>query len=141
MHTRSAFFLLLAVGLAALGCKSKPSLVGDWSGTFSVQGVEVNAEFKFGGDGTVQIVQTAMGQSSTQKGTYTSDEKQFTVTETSVESATMPKAMLDQVNSTLQKTPRKLIFDCTWKDNDTISITQRDAPAPMNLPITLKRKK
>ncbi len=107
----------------------------------SMQGVPINAEFKFGGDGTVQIVQTAMGQSSTQKGTYTSDEKQFTITATSVESATMPKAVLDQVNSMLQKTPRKMTFDCTWKDNDTIAITQRDAPAPMNEPITLKRKK
>jgi hypothetical protein len=97
--------------------------------------------FTFNADGTVAVTQTSGGQGGTQKGKYKADEKSFTMTPTSIESAALPKAAIDQLNAALAKNPTPVTFTLEWKDADTIAVTQQGAAAPLNVPITLKRKK
>lgn len=139
MNVRSLALALLAIALAS--CSSKPTLIGEWIGNLTLQGVTVDMSFAFKADGTLAVTQTANGQGSTQKGTYKEEEKSFTMTPTSVESAAIPKATLDQLNADLAKNSKPITFTLEWKDADTIAVTQQGAPAPVNVPITLRRKK
>lgn len=134
-------FLFIAALLLGFGCKSKPTLVGDWTGSMSVQGVSVDLDFNFGADGTIAVTQSAGGKGSTQKGTYKSEEMTFTMIPTSVESVAVPKATLDQLNAAIAKNPKPVVFDFVWKDDDTISVKQQGAQPPGDLAIVLKRKK
>ena len=141
MNTRSLVVAIVAALLLASGCKSKPTLVGEWTGTMPIQGFSVDTKFVFGADGTLAVIQTMGGQGSTQKGTYKEEEKTFTVIPTSFETPSLSKATLDQLNAALAKNAKPMTFTLVWTDADTIVVTQQGAPVPLNLAITLKRKK
>jgi uncharacterized protein YcfL len=134
-------FASILFSLLLAGCSSKPTLVGDWEGTLTVGAATVAMGVNFGNDGKLDIKQSVGAQGSTQKGTYVAEEKEIKATITALESASLPKGMIDAANSNLAKTPQKMTFTLKWKDADTINITQQGAPAPLNVPITLKRKK
>ena len=138
-----AVLFVILTSLCIAGCNSKPSLVGDWSGNLGVSNVTLDMSFHFNQDGTVSVSQSAGGMGSTQKGTYKEDEKEktVTITATSMESPSIPKAQLDKINELLAKQPQTATFDLEWKDSDTIAIKQRGARPPLDSHITLKRKK
>lgn len=133
--------LIIAMLFLSLGCKSKPTLVGDWTGTMSAQGVSVELDFNFGADGTISVMQSANGKGSTQRGTYKSDDKSFTMIPTSVESAAIPKESLDQLNAAIAKNPKPVVFTLVWTNDDTITVNQQGAQPPGDVAIILKRKK
>lgn len=141
MKARCFCFSVVVAALMFGGCKSKPTLVGDWNGTLAVQGATVTMDLRFGGDGTLAVTQSVGGQTSTQKGTYKEMEKSFTMTPTSIEAANLPKETLDKVNAEMAKNPKAVTFTLEWKDPDTIAITQQGAPPPLDVAVTLKRKK
>lgn len=141
MRTRWLVSAIFAVLLVGSGCKSKPTLVGEWTGNATIQSVAIDMTFTFGADGTLSVAQSANGQKSSQKGTYKEEEKSFTMTLTSVDAPGGPKAMIDGVNAELAKNPKKVTFTLEWKDADTISVTQQGAQPPLNVAFTLKRKK
>ncbi|MBI5705914.1 MAG: hypothetical protein HZC36_02870 [Armatimonadetes bacterium] len=134
---------LLAIVLAlavSVGCKGKPSLVGDWTGSITVQTMQVGMDFHFDKDGTVKLTQDVMGRKSAQMGNYKESEKSFTFTATSMEAPDLPKAMVDKVNEGLKKDPKTVTFDIVWKDENSVEISQREATPPLDQKIALKRK-
>ena len=130
----AAFALVLAHG-----CKSKPTLVGSWSGNIQVMGAAVDLNFEFFKDGKLSVKQTAMGQTSTQKGDYKAEEKSFSFKPTSVDSPSLSKEASEKLNGQIKSHNKTVVFTLEWKDGDTINVTQQGAPAPLNTAITLKR--
>lgn len=137
LHWILAIVLALVV---AAGCKGKPTLVGDWTGTITVQTLEVAMDFHFDKDGTLKLTQSVMGKNSSQMGTYKEEEKSFSMTATSMEAPDLPKAMVDKVNEDLKKNPKTVTFDLVWKDENNIEVSQREARPPLDQKIVLKRK-
>ncbi|HRI44059.1 MAG TPA: hypothetical protein PLL78_03930 [Fimbriimonadaceae bacterium] len=135
--------LLLALGFLTLlvSCKSKPTLVGTWTGSLPVQGIEVLMTFRFGSDGTLALTQTAAGQTSVQAGSYKELERSFTFTPKSIEGAHIPKATVDQMNAMIAANPQTVTFALEWKDADTVVVTQQGAASVVAAPMTLKRGK
>lgn len=141
MRTLRLLLVLATAVMLASSALAKPTLVGTWSGTLTVQGVKVDMVMTFGRNGILALKQTVKGQGSTQKGKYTEGKNSFTMTPTSIESTSVPKASLDSMNATMAKNPTTVTFTLEWKGGDTILISQKGAQPPLNAKITMKRKK
>lgn len=124
-----------------VSCKSKPTLIGTWTGSMPVQGVDVSMTFRFGSDGTLALTQTAAGQTSVQSGLYKELEKSFTFTPKAMEGAHIPKTTLDQMNAMIATNPQTVTFSVEWKDSDTVVVAQEGAASAVATPMTLKRGK
>lgn len=134
--------ILAAIGALALaGCSSKPTLVGDWTGSIAHMGMAVSMDFSFSSDGNLTLKQSAGPGSSTVKGPYKELEKTFTFTPTSMESPVLDKATLKALNDEMAKTKQTVTFNLKWKDADTVSVAQQGAQPPLDKPVELKRKK
>ena len=96
---------------------------------------------KFGGDGTLSIKEFVGAQGGTSKGTYKADEKSLTFTLSSVEGTGIPREKVDEQNAALAMSPKTTNFSLEWKNEDTILITEIDAPPGQDKAITLRRKK
>lgn len=141
MRTLRPLLVLATAVLLASSALAKPTLVGTWSGTLTVQGVKVDMVMTFGRDGILALKQTVKGQGSTQKGKYKEGKTSFTMTPTSIEAKNVPKATLDSMNANMAKNPTTVTFTLEWKGADTIMISQQGAQPPLNAKITMKRKK
>jgi hypothetical protein len=136
-------FLLIPLLLIVFfgGCKSKPTLVGTWSGSAQVMGTSVDTEFDFSPDGKLAVKQSAKGQSSTQKGEYKEAEKSFTFKPLSIESPLINQEQAAKINAQIAAANKTVNFTVDWKDEDTINVTQQGDQSGMNITFTLKRKK
>ena len=136
---RGSLLFALTLGLATCAT-AKQTLVGKWAGALTVQGIKVDMVMICGKDNTMSFVQTAKGQSSTQKGKFKEGKKSFTFTVTSLESASIPKATLDSANANMAKSPKTVTFNLEWKDDNNISISQQGSQPPLDAKIKLKRQ-
>ena len=111
---------LIVVGVVMAGCNQKPSLVGNWKGSMTVQGQTVESTSTITAD-KITSKFSVMGQSLTLVQSYTATEKEITSTieEMKMEGNVPPmaKQMFDQAKG------QKSTMTYTFKDNDTLEMS------------------
>lgn len=136
MLKKIPFLLVLAI----VGCKSKPTLVGDWTGTATVNGTTQSADYKFNPDKTMTIQSEQMGMKTTLKATYKEEEKSFSMKITDLEIPGLPEAMQKQAKEGIAN-QKETTFSVEWKSADEVNLVPDAAQAGAAITMNLKRRK
>lgn len=126
--TKAVAFGIVALGLIAVGCAPKPSLVGKWTGDMTVQGQTLSGNFEFTSDGKLKMNFSQGGIGIAVNSGYKLEGDQLTTTFESAEPVgevpAMVKAMLDQAMKQMdQQKGKPEVSTVVFKDADTIEMT------------------
>lgn len=126
--TKAVAFGIVALGLIAVGCAPKPSLVGKWTGDMTLNGTTVPGEFEFTPDGKLKMMMGQGGVGILVTASYKLEGEKLKTTlesfEMQGEVPPMVKGMVDQGLKQMEAMKGKTDeWGIVFKDADTVEAT------------------
>jgi len=135
-HMRRIALPLIA--LAALGCGSKPSMVGTWS--IPVETVS-NLEATMNADGTVKLTGQYQSVNLTATGTWSMNEDSLTVRPEKLDIPEELKALASMFKTETDKLLVPTTMTIEWINNDEVKVTPPAGASQLfNRPFVMRRK-